>query len=103
MADVPTPPPANETKILRVRGGTDCNRLATAIAGYVERAEHEHVAIEYVGAGAGNQAIKACIIANTLLARRGKVLTFLPVFQKGEFKDNPNAVAVQLRVRVTAL
>jgi len=88
-----------EESILRVSGGTDCHKLASAIAGAVERNESRCI-VEYVGAGAGNQAIKGVIIANNLLATTGVYLSVIPMFCKRPMADNPDAVAVQLRTLV---
>ena len=88
-----------EDFILRVSGGTDCHKLASAISGAIERGEGRCV-IEYVGAGAGNQAIKGLIIANNILAMQGLYLSAVPMFRKRPMKDNPDAVAIQLRTIV---
>ncbi len=90
------PPEAAKPEHLRVGGGTDAHKLASAIAGAVER-KHECL-IEYIGAGAGNQAIKAVIIANSILASQARYITVLPSFVKRGFADNPQATAVILRV-----
>jgi stage V sporulation protein S len=93
-AEKPNTPPKPEH--LRVGGGTDAHKLASAIAGAVER-KHECL-IEYIGAGAGNQAIKAIIIANSILASQARFITVLPSFVKRGFADNPQATAIILRV-----
>lgn len=85
--------------VLRVKGGTDCQRLAHAIAGEVERGDEEPV-LEFIGAGACNQAVKAVAIANSVLARSGIYLSVVPVFQSRKLAGNDNVVALQLRGRV---
>lgn len=92
-------PGKGEERILRVSGGTDCHKLASAIAGVIERGEGRCV-IEYVGAGAGNQATKGVIIANNILASSGTYVSVVPTFCKRPMPDNPEAVAVQLRTLV---
>jgi len=94
----PTVSSVQKPEHLRVGGGTDAHKLASAIAGSVER-KHECL-IEYIGAGAGNQAIKALIIANSILANQGKFVTVMPAFVKRGFADNPQATAIILRVHV---
>lgn len=98
--DTPKPPgESQEDFILRVSGGTDCHKLASAISGVIERQQGRCV-LEYVGAGAGNQAIKGLIIANNFLAAQGIHLSVVPAFRKRPMPDNPDAVAVQLRTIV---
>jgi stage V sporulation protein SpoVS len=89
------PAPATPDKILRVGGGTDCKKLAFAIVGVLER-EHARPILEFVGAGACAQAVKAVAIANSHLARSGKFLTALPTFVHREVKDNADLTGLQL-------
>ena len=67
-------PPATGEQVFRVGGGTDCKRLASAIAGAIDK-DGLKVTLEFIGAGACSQAVKAVAIANTFLSRR-KVLLF---------------------------
>lgn len=97
---MPDQPP--EKRILRVCGGTDCQRLAHALAGEVERGDEEPI-LEYIGAGAGNQAIKAVAIANSILSRSGIYLSVVPVFQRRKMAGNDNTVAFQLRGKIHPL
>lgn len=66
-------------KVLRVSGGTDCQKLGAAIAHVVSKGAHKCL-IESVGAGAGNQAEKAIITANGMLARQGVYVSVVPSF-----------------------
>ncbi len=74
MTDTDSP----ERKILRVAGGTGVGSLASGIARVVE--EGMIPVLEFVGAGAGNQAIKGLATANSLLARQGRILHVIPCF-----------------------
>ena len=98
----PTEQESPKKCILRVKGGTDCQRLAHAIAGVVARGDEEPT-LEYIGAGACNQAVKAVGIANSVLAIRGVYLSVVPVFQRRQLAGNDNTVAMQLRGRLHQL
>ena len=90
-----------EIRILKVSGGTDCQKLASSIAGDVERGQEP--VVEYIGAGACNQAVKAIAIANSHLAKTGVYLSFIPMFQRRKLKGNDNAVAMQLRAKIHSI
>jgi stage V sporulation protein SpoVS len=95
----PAVPKEKEECLFKVSGGTDCKRLAAAIAGAIER-EGKRVVLEYIGAGACSQAIKAICIANTFLSRRGQYITGLPTFVSRSFADNNDAVGMQVKLMV---
>ena len=92
-------PPATGDQIFRVGGGTDCKRLAAAIAGSIEK-EGRKVILEYIGAGACSQAVKAIAIANTFLSRSGKFVTGLPTFVHRDLKDNHDTTGLQIKLLV---
>lgn len=92
-------PPATGEQIFRVGGGTDCKRLAAAIAGSIEK-EGRKVVLEYIGAGACSQAVKAVAIANTFLSRSGKFVTGLPTFVHRDLKDNHDTTGMQIKLLV---
>lgn len=94
-----TAPPATGLQIFRVGGGTDCKRLAAAIAGSIEK-EGRQVTLEYIGAGACSQAVKAIAIANTFLSRSGKFVTGLPTFVHRDLKDNHDTTGLQIKLLV---
>lgn len=96
---VPPAPPATGEQIFRVGGGTDCKRLAAAIAGSIEK-EGRKVVLEYIGAGACSQAVKAVAIANTFLSRSGKFVTGLPTFVHRDLKDNHDTTGMQIKLLV---
>lgn len=88
--------------ILQVSGGTNVHRLASAIVGVIEN-DKKNPVVEYIGAGAGQQAVKACIIANSILSSKGLTLAIVPQFQKRDMPGNPEMVSIQLRVKVSRL
>jgi stage V sporulation protein SpoVS len=92
-------PPATGEQIFRVGGGTDCKRLAAAIAGSIEK-EGRQVILEYIGAGACSQAVKAISIANTFLSRTGKFVTGLPTFVHRDLADNHDTTGMQIKLLV---
>lgn len=99
VAAAASPPPATGDQIFRVGGGTDCKRLAAAIAGSIEK-EGRKVVLEYIGAGACSQAVKAVAIANTFLSRSGKFVTGLPTFVHRDLKDNHDTTGMQIKLLV---
>ena len=96
-----TEPRQTDPKVLRVAAGSDCHRCAASIAGVVERGSVP--AIEFIGAGAGNQAIKAISIANSLLSKQGLFISVIPIFTKRTMPGNDKTVAMQLKVKVHTL
>lgn len=95
-------PPATGEQVFRVGGGTDCKRLAAAIAGSIEK-EGRQVILEYIGAGACSQAVKAISIANTFLSRSGKFVTGLPTFVHRDLADNHDTTGMQIKLLVHAM
>lgn len=89
--------PDQDLRPLRVGAGTDCQKLSLAIAGSVER--KRPCVVEFIGAGAGNQAIKAVILANGLLGKRGLYLSIVPQFVKRTIKED-EVSAIQYQVIV---
>jgi stage V sporulation protein SpoVS len=87
-------------KILQVGGGTNVHKLASAIVAVIEN-DNANPVVEYIGAGAGQQAVKGCIIANSILLSKGLALALVPQFQKRAMPDNPDMVSIQLRVKVS--
>jgi stage V sporulation protein SpoVS len=108
MSDQPNPasdpakkPDASE-RVLKVGGGTDCKKLAQAILGVINR-EHSRPILEFVGAGACAQAVKAIAIANGMLSRQGLVVDALPCFVTRQFADNHDTTAMQLKLNARAI
>lgn len=92
-------PPAAGESVFKVGGGTDCKRLAAAIANEVDKAG-SLVTLEFIGAGACAQAVKAIAIANTFLSRRGKFVTGLPTFVHRDLKDQHDTTGMQIKLTI---
>jgi stage V sporulation protein S len=67
-----------EENVLRVGGGTSAQELAAAIAHACY--ENNPPVLRAIGAGAVNQAIKACAVARQFVAPRAMDLTVKPGF-----------------------
>jgi stage V sporulation protein SpoVS len=89
---------ASDPLVLRVRGGTASKALGAKIAGEIERGRIPR--IEFIGAGACCQAIKAVAEANKILSKSGRNISVLPLFVKRDVPDNHDISAMQLRVKV---
>jgi stage V sporulation protein S len=63
---------------LKVAGRSDANKVASAIARYLD--EGATVTLAAIGAGAVNQAVKALCHARGLVAPKGLDLCFIPGF-----------------------
>lgn len=87
----------NKTSVFKVAADTDPNALAGAIANTVR--EGTLPTLQAIGAGAVNQANKAVIIANGMLAPVGMQLVIAPAFQNVEL-DGQERTAVLLRLRM---
>lgn len=73
-------------KVLRVSGKTSVHSLATAIAGAL--ADGKLPALRFIGAAAGNQAVKACAIASSVAAQRGKDMVLRVEFDNATISDS---------------
>lgn len=81
---------------MKVAGSTDPNSLARAIASTVR--EGTLPTLQAIGAGAVNQANKAVIIANGMLAPNGIELVIAPIFQDLKL-GGQEQTGVRLRLR----
>ncbi|HEX7135221.1 MAG TPA: stage V sporulation protein S [Iamia sp.] len=94
----PSPADGDEdppTEILRVSTSSDVKGLAGAIAGCVRSSGA--VALEVVGAGALNQAVKASAVARSMLQAEGLDLVATPTFRRIEIDGEPrNALRLHL-------
>lgn len=68
----------DDDNILRVASSTPVNDLASAIAHACY--EGKHPTLRAIGAGAVNQAVKACVIAGSYLAQKAMTLSVRPGF-----------------------
>jgi len=90
-----SPTESGKDEILRVGGGTDAKKLAASIVISINKGARPLV--EYIGAGAGQQAIKAIALASTTLSRAGQYLSVVPVFISRQL---PDAVVTGIQLRV---
>ncbi len=81
----------NET-VLRVSGGTAAGSLASALSHALY--EGKSVTLRAVGAGAVNQAMKACAIARGYVASRGYDLLVRPGFRDVQGKEGVKVSAM---------
>jgi len=64
--------------VIKVKANSRTAAVAGAIAGVVR--EHKRADVQAIGAGAVNQAVKACVLAKGYLAEDGIAVVFLPEF-----------------------
>ncbi|HHF08600.1 MAG: stage V sporulation protein S [Thermotogae bacterium] len=65
-------------EILKVSSKSNPNKVAGAIAGVLSK--DNQVELQAIGAGAVNQAVKACAIASRFLKERGVEIYVIPGF-----------------------
>jgi len=65
-------------EVIKVSAESKTSAVAGAIAGVMR--EHKHVEVQAIGAGAVNQAVKACAIARTYLEGDGLNVVCIPSF-----------------------
>lgn len=87
-----------EREVLRAKSDTNSIDLAGAIAGVIGRGNICEVVS--IGAGAGNQAIKACIIARKMVSSAGINLAIIPAFTTLTLPDREDP---EKMVEVTAI
>jgi stage V sporulation protein S len=84
-------------EIIRVSADSKTSAVAGAIAGVMR--EHKHAEVQAIGAGAVNQAVKACAIARTYLQDDGLDVVLIPSFVDVEI-DGKERTALRLAVEV---
>jgi len=82
--------------IMKVSSDTDSKQLAKAIASNLSK--NSGLELQTIGAGALNQAVKACAIARGYLAPMSKELEFQAGFMDIE-KDGEDRTAIKLTVK----
>jgi stage V sporulation protein S len=82
--------------VLRVKGSSNANSLASAISHAVY--DGKKVTLRAIGAAAVNQAVKACAIAGGFCAQRGTTLSFRPGFTTVDLPGKGEVTAITLRV-----
>ncbi|MGB7538071.1 MAG: stage V sporulation protein S [Anaerolineales bacterium] len=65
-------------EVIKVSAESKTNAVAGAIAGVIR--EYKHAEVQAIGAGAVNQAVKACAIARTFLEGDGLSVVCIPSF-----------------------
>jgi stage V sporulation protein S len=81
--------------IIKVSGTSRTSAVAGAIAGVFR--ENKRAEIQAIGAGAVNQAVKACVLAKGYLAEDGYDVVFTPEFTDVEIEGNVRT-AIKLTV-----
>lgn len=90
---------AAEEHVLRVKPSANPQKLASAVAHACY--EHKRVVLRAIGAGAVNQAVKACAIARGFVAPRGLDLAIRPGFTTVTMGDGDEVSAITLLVLVS--
>jgi stage V sporulation protein S len=83
--------------IIKVSGSSRTSAVAGAIAGVFR--EYKHAEVQAIGAGAVNQAVKACVLATGYLAADGLDVVFTPEFVDVEI-DDKTRTAIRLVVEL---
>jgi stage V sporulation protein S len=81
--------------VIKVSAESRTSAVAGAIAGVMR--EQKHAEVQAIGAGAVNQAVKACAIARTFLAKDGLDIVCIPSFVEVEV-DGKERTALRLVV-----
>lgn len=81
--------------IIKVSAESKTSAVAGAIAGVLR--EHKHAEVQAIGAGAVNQAVKACAIARSFLENDGWEIVCIPSFVEVEI-DGKERTALRLVV-----
>jgi stage V sporulation protein S len=89
---------AQHDDVLRVASGTPVGDLASAVAHGVY--DGREVVLRYVGAAAGQQAIKAVAVARGMVAPRGIDLLLLPGFCDIEMPEGKIVTGITLKIIV---
>ena len=83
--------------VIKVKANSRTAAVAGAIAGVVR--EHKRADVQAIGAGAVNQAVKACVLAKGYLANDGILISCMPEFVDVEIEGKVRT-AVKLVVDV---
>lgn len=84
--------------VIKVSSHSSVSSVAGAVAGVIR--EKGRAAIQIVGAGALNQAVKAVIIARGYLAPEGKDIVMIPSFQDTSINgDERTAISLQIELK----
>ena len=83
--------------VIKVSGTSRTSAVAGAIAGVFR--DNKRAEVQAIGAGAVNQAVKACVLARGYLAEDGYDVVFTPEFVDVEI-DEKIRTAVKLSVQL---
>lgn len=89
---------SGDEAILRVKNTSNPQSVASALSHAVY--DSKRVTLRAIGAGAVNQAIKACAIARGFVAPRGIDLAIVPGFDTVKMADGEDLSAITLLVTV---
>ena len=90
------------SEVFRVSGRSNAEKVAAKIAHTMY--EGKTVAVRAIGAGAVNQAIKACAIARSMAHKRGLSIAFVPGFDTVMFDfEGQDVERSAITLRATAL
>jgi stage V sporulation protein S len=84
-------------EVIKVSAESKTSAVAGAIAGVMR--EHKHAEVQAIGAGAVNQAVKACAIARSFLENDGLNVVCIPSFVEVVI-DGKERTALRLDVEV---
>ena len=87
-----------DESILRVKASSNPQSLASAIAHATY--DKKKVVLRAIGAGAVNQAVKACAIARGYVAPRGMDISVRPGFTTVQMHDKQDVSAITLLIIV---
>lgn len=87
-----------EDCVLRVKNTSTPQSVASALSHAIY--DGKKVTLRAIGAGAVNQAVKACAIARGFVAPRGIDLAFVAGFDTVTMADNTEVSAITLAVKV---
>lgn len=83
--------------VMRIANHSDTKGTAGALTNFIK--EGKQVTMAAMGAGAVNQAFKACAIARGMLAPEGKILLIIPAFAD-EFVGGEQKTVMRFIIRV---
>lgn len=91
-------PKSTQEEVLRVGASTSPQELAAAVAHACYAGKPP--VLRAIGAGAVNQAIKACAIASQFVASQALVLSIRPGFTTVKMQDDEDVSAIVLKVLI---
>lgn len=90
---------SEDESILRIKSSSNAQAIASALSHAVY--DNRKVKMRAIGAGAVNQAVKACAIARGYVAPRGIDLSFKPGFETVDMPDGERISAIVLHIQTS--